>query len=79
LDWGVTFSKPYEIVEQSARQVQYADRRIVEEEIIRRHAGCEDVPEENGAEAAASGGMLHTPAPAINLDPFVQKQECVRR
>lgn len=79
LDWGITFGKPYEIAEQSARQVQYADRRKVEEEIIRRHAACEDVPEETGAEAVASGGMLHTPAPAINLDPFEQKQESVRR
>lgn len=79
LDWGITFGKPYEIAEQSARQVQYANRRKVEEEIIRRNAACEDVPEETGAEAAASGGMLHTQAPAINLDPFEQKQESVRR
>ena len=78
-EWGITFGKPYEIAEQSARQVQYANRRKVEEEIIRRNAACEDVPEETGAEAAASGGMLHTQAPAINLDPFEQKQESVRR
>lgn len=79
LDWGITFGKPYEIVEQSARQVEYADRRKVEEEIIRRHAACEDVQEETEAEAVTSGGMLHTPAPAIKLDPFEQKQESVRR
>ncbi len=79
LDWGITFGKPYEIAEQSARQVQYADRRGVEEEIIRRHAACEDVPEENGTEATTSGGILHAPTPGINLDPFEQKQESVRR
>lgn len=79
LDWGITFGKPYEIAEQSARQVQYADRRKVEEEIIRRHAACEDVPEETGAEATTSGGILHTSTPTINLDPFEQKQESARR
>jgi len=57
----------------------YADRRKVEEEIIRRNAACEDVPEEAVGEVAPSGGMLHTPAPAIKLDPFEQKQESVRR
>lgn len=79
LDWGITFGKPYEIAEQSARQVQYADRRKVEEEIIRRHAACEDVPEETGAEATTSGGIFHTSTLTINLDPFEQKQESTRR
>jgi type IV secretion system protein VirD4 len=79
LDWGITFGKPYEIAEQSARQVQYADRRKVEEKIIRRHAACEDVPEETGAEATTSGGIFHTSTPTINLDPFEQKQESTRR
>lgn len=79
LDWGITFGKPYEIAEQSARQVQYADRRKVEEEIIRRHAACEDVPEETGAEATTSGGIFHTSTPTINLDPFEHKQESTRR
>ena len=78
-EWGITFGKPYEIAEQSARQVEYADRRKVEEEIIRRHAACEDVPEEEETEAAASGGPVHTPAQGITFEQFVQKQEPERR
>ncbi len=62
LEWGITFGKPYEIAEKSARRVEYADRHELEDEIIRRHAACEEVPEEPGIGAAASGGLLHTPA-----------------
>lgn len=62
LDWGIVFGKPYEIAEQSARREEYADRFTLEEEIIRRHAACEEVPEDRGPEVSASGGMLHTPA-----------------
>jgi type IV secretion system protein VirD4 len=61
LKWGITFGKPYEIAERSARKVSYADRRELEDEIIRRHAACEDVPDDAEADAAASGGILHTP------------------
>jgi type IV secretion system protein VirD4 len=60
LEWGITFGKSYEISEKSARKVEYADRRELEEEIIRRHAACEEMPEENAS--AAPGGILHTPA-----------------
>lgn len=62
LEWGITFGKPYEIAEKSARRVEYADRHELEEEIIQRHAACEEVPEESGARAAASSGLLHTPS-----------------
>lgn len=79
LKLGIVFSKPYEIAEQSARRVEYADRFTLEEEIIRRHAACEEAMEEPKASASGSGGVLHTPGPAINLDPFVQKQEYSRR
>ncbi|MBR0600055.1 VirD4-like conjugal transfer protein, CD1115 family [Sinanaerobacter chloroacetimidivorans] len=78
LEWGIVFGKPYKIAEQSARRVEYADRFTLEEEIIRRHAACEEVPEEPKAPESASGGMLHTPGPTINLDPFIQKQESTR-
>jgi type IV secretion system protein VirD4 len=67
-EWGITFGKPYEIAEQSARVVEYADRRRVEEEIFRRHAACEEVPEE----AAASGDPAYTPTQAITFEEFVQ-------
>ena len=75
LDGGITFGKSYEIAERSARQVQYADRCRVEEEIIQHHAACEDVREKNGAEAATSGGILHAPTPVINLDPFKSRSQ----
>lgn len=62
LEWGITFGKPYEITEKSARKVDYADRRELEEEIIKRHTACEEVPEESEAPIPpAQGGMAHTP------------------
>lgn len=59
-EWGITFGKPYEIAEQSAREVEYADRRRVEEEIIRSHSACVDMPEETDTGVVASSGLLHT-------------------
>ncbi|MGE4273220.1 MAG: VirD4-like conjugal transfer protein, CD1115 family [Desulfitobacterium sp.] len=60
-EWGITFGKPYEISEKSARRVEYADRHRVEEEIIRRHSASVDVTEEAEAGPSASGGILHSP------------------
>lgn len=76
LKWGIRFGEPFEITERSGRQVEYADRHKVEEEIIRRYAACDNVPEEL---VAASGGVPQTPVSMINLDPFEQKQESARR
>ena len=75
LDWGIKFGKPYEIAEQSARKVEYADRFSLEEEIIRRNAAFELKQEEPEVEPITPGGMAHAPAPSINLDPFEQKQK----
>jgi type IV secretion system protein VirD4 len=62
LEWGITFGKPYEIAEKSARKVAYADRKELEQEIIRRHIACVDIDEEPAAPAPpAQGGMVHTP------------------
>nr|WP_314464794.1 type IV secretory system conjugative DNA transfer family protein [uncultured Clostridium sp.] len=77
LEWGIVFGKPYEIMEKSARKVDYADRLTLEEEIIRRQAVCEEMPEKPAATEAASGGNTHSSA-LINLDPFVQKQESTK-
>lgn len=33
LNWGITFEKPYEIADQAYRQVRYADKQELEEEI----------------------------------------------
>lgn len=79
LEWGITFGKPYEIEEQSARKVEYADRRKVEEEIIRRNAAFEPEPEERVDRVSASGGIVQTPNPVINLEPMEQKQHSDRR
>ena len=62
LEWGITFGKPYEIAEQSARKVEYADRHTLEAEIIRRNAACENVPEETETDEKASGGISHMQA-----------------
>ena len=62
LHWGITFGKQYEISEKSARKVAYADRRELEQEIIRRHVACVDMDEEPADQAPpAQGGMAHTP------------------
>lgn len=62
-EWGITFGKTYDIAEKSAREVKYADRIRLEDEIIRRHSVCVDMPEEEYAEDevdTASAGLLHT-------------------
>lgn len=78
LKWGITFGKAYEIAEQSARKVEYADRHKVDEEIIRRNLAYDIPPEGGVVSQMTSGGMLHTPVNTINLDPFEQKQHSRR-
>lgn len=71
LEWGITFGKPYENAEQSARKVEYADRYELEAEIIRRNAVCEEAPAETEPEAA-SGSIHHMPAQ--QSEPAVHKK-----
>ena len=40
LKWGITFEEPYEIEEKSAREVAYADKQEIEQEIVRRYMCC---------------------------------------
>ena len=62
LEWGIRFEKVYEIEEKSARRVAYADRRELEEEIIKRHAACEEMDNDYEEHINSSrGGMSHTP------------------
>lgn len=67
LKWGITFEKPYEVEEKAARKVAYADKREIEEEIIRRYMCCMESGEnvENNS-AVRSGGMQQNqdPSPA---------------
>lgn len=58
LDWGIAFGKPYEIEERSHRQVAYADKQELEEEIIRRHHGDADRSEYGDRESGAQGGGM---------------------
>lgn len=62
LKWGITFEEPYEIEEKSARKVAYADKREIEEEIIRRYMCCVDEEPESTEQGTASrsGGMLQS-------------------
>lgn len=58
LKWGITFEEPYEIEEKSARKVAYADKREIEEEIIRRYMCCmEEVENTDRSAAGGNGGM----------------------
>lgn len=45
LKWGIQFGEVYEVAEQAARAVAYADRFELEQEIIRRQTACEDEEE----------------------------------
>lgn len=67
LKWGITFEEPYEVEEKAARKVTYADKREIEEEIIRRYMCCMESGEnvENNS-AVRSGGMQQNqdPSPA---------------
>ena len=69
LKWGITFEDPYEVEEKAARKVAYADKREIEEEIIRRYMCCMEGDEtgENNF-AVSSGGMQQNP------DPFPAKR-----
>ena len=62
LKWGITFEEPYEIEEKSERKVAYADKREIEEEIIRRYMCCVDEEPESTEQGTASrsGGMLQS-------------------
>lgn len=60
LEWGITFGKPYDIADKSARKMAYADRGELEQEIIGRNAACADTDEQPEA-APAAGGMAYAP------------------
>ena len=70
LKWGIRFGDAYEMAEQAARPVVYADRFELEQEILRRRDDCdaeEDMEESPLPPAVTSNGtgMLHTPVPAL--------------
>ena len=64
LKWGIRFGEAYEIPEQAARPVAYADRLELEQEILRRRDGFDEEEEWDEPPlppVRASGGMQHTP------------------
>ena len=76
LEWGIRFEKVYEIEEKSARKVAYADRRELEEEIIKRHIACEEDDEELEQPRLPStqGGMSHTPVKEMQKSKIKQQK-----
>lgn len=66
LKWGITFGDAYEVEEQAARPVAYADRFELEQEIMRRRDDCDedevDEPPLSPESASKSGGQFHAPA-----------------
>ena len=66
LKWGIVFGEAYEVPERAAREVLYADRFELEQEILRRQ---EDDMDDGGdgdfppLPAARAGGQSHAPAP----------------
>ncbi len=69
LDWGITFGKQYAIEEKAHRKVMYADKQTLEENIVRKHMACLEIPADDYAdeppEAPGGTGTLHTPAAEI--------------
>lgn len=66
LKWGIVFGAAYEVPERAAREVFYADRFELEQEILRRREDEEMEDGEPGEpplppSAARTGGQGHTP------------------
>ena len=63
LDWGIRFGEPYTVEEKAHRKVVYADKQMLEENIVRKHTTCLMVDEETGEmlEPTTGRGTLHTP------------------
>lgn len=75
LKWGIVFGEAYEVPERAAREVNYADRFELEQEILRRRE--DDMDDDGDGDfppfpAARAGGQSHAPAPqpsgAAHLD-----------
>jgi type IV secretion system protein VirD4 len=62
LEWGISFVKPYSIAEKAHRRVAYADKRELEESIVRQHYGSVFEDETEPPAEWAQGGMTHAPA-----------------
>lgn len=62
LDWGISFGDSYTIEEKSHRKVIYANKEILEKNIVnQRNKLLEDV-EESNTKSNKDGGINHTPS-----------------
>lgn len=70
LDWGITFDSVYTVTERAHRKVAYADKQVLEENIMRRHSACIAVDTETGEllEEVSGTGTLHTPVTEQQVD-----------
>ena len=70
LDWGITFDGVYTVAERAHRKVNYADKQVLEENIMRRHASLIAVDTEIGEvlEKTSGTGTLHTPVTEQEAD-----------
>ena len=71
LKWGIVFGEPYEVPEQTAREVLYADRFKLEEEIIRR---SDAIKEDENEKLAMSADLLPRPAGLTTANKVTGKE-----
>jgi type IV secretion system protein VirD4 len=61
--WGITFDAPYDIAEHSARQVEYADAKLLAEAILKKYPPQpKQPPKETAADAPAGRARAGNPA-----------------
>ena len=75
LDWGIVFDSTYTVPERAHRKVSYADKEILEENIVRKHTACMMVDEHTGEvlEPPTGTGTLHTPVAEQAEEPQKRK------
>lgn len=83
LKWGIVFGEAYEVPERAAREVYYADRFELEQEIVRRRDDDEMEDEEPREPplphgAARTGGQSHAPAPQEKEHPRLPRRMPLR-
>lgn len=79
LDWGITFGKPYIMEEKSHRKVRYANKEILEENIINQELEFEEDIEEIESRDGENrgGGISHNPS--SKTDTTINKRRPILR
>ncbi|MCL1855928.1 MAG: type IV secretory system conjugative DNA transfer family protein, partial [Clostridia bacterium] len=77
LDWGITFGDPFEIAEQAARKVAYADREELTREILNR--GSADVEPPGTDEIPRAGETSEPPADPNSMAQAMAVDRAKRR